>query len=178
MDGAVVTVQIRDATEDDLATIQEIYADHVLNGLASFEETPPDITEIMHRFATLRNGNYPYLVAVVGNVVRGFAYAGPYRPRPAYRFSVENSIYLAADAYRQGIGSALLDKLIERCTALGFRQMLAVIGDSDNSGSIALHLGRGFLHRATNKSVGFKHGRWVDQVIMQRALGEGDETLP
>ncbi len=173
-----MTVTVREATENDLAAVQEIYADHVLHGLASFEETPPDIAEIMHRFATLRGAGYPYTVALVDGRVRGYAYAGPYRPRPAYRHSVEDSVYIATDAVGQGIGGKLLADLIDRCTALGYRQMVAIIGDSANAGSIALHARHGFIHRAIVNSVGYKHGRWVDQVIMQRALGDGDDTLP
>jgi len=173
-----MSVTVRDATENDLMAVQEIYADHVLHGIASFEETPPDITEIMHRYAALKNARYPYRVAVVDGTVKGYAYAGPYRPRPAYRYTVENSIYVAPDALRQGIGGLLLEDLIRRCVELGYRQMVAVIGDSDNAGSISLHAQYGFIHRNTLNSVGFKHGRWIDQVIMQRPLGDGDGSLP
>ena len=173
-----MNITVREATENDLVAVQHIYADHVIHGIASFEETPPDITEIMHRFASLRNAGYPFTVAVAGDTVKGYAYAGPYRPRPAYRYTVENSVYIAPDALRQGVGGKLLGDLIERCTGLGYRQMVAIIGDSDNAGSIILHTRMGFVHRTTVNSVGFKHGRWVDQVIMQRPLGEGDQTLP
>ncbi len=173
-----MNVTIRMASESDLIAVQEIYADHVLHGIASFEEIPPDIAEIMHRFATLRGAGYPFTVAVVGDIVKGYAYAGPYRPRPAYRHTVENTVYLANDAMRQGIGGKLLEDLIDRCTALGYRQMVAIIGDRDNAASIAVHARCGFIHRAIVESVGFKQGRWIDQVIMQRALGDGDETLP
>ena len=173
-----MTIVIRDATENDLMTIQQIYADHVLHGLASFEETPPDIAEIMHRYAALRKADYPYRVAVVNEIVKGYAYAGPYRPRPAYQYTVENSVYVAAGAARQGIGGKLLDDLIECCTRLGYRQMVAIIGDSGNTASISLHARYEFTFRTVVKSVGFKHGRWVDQVVMQRSLGEGDATLP
>ncbi len=173
-----MTVTIREARENDLVAVQEIYAHHVLHGLASFEETPPDIAEIMHRFAALRGGGYPFTVAVAERTVRGYAYAGPYRPRPAYRYTVENSVYVAVGHFRRGIGGKLLADLIDRCNGLGYRQMVAIIGDSANLGSINLHTRHGFVHRATVAAVGFKHGQWVDQVIMQRALGEGDETLP
>ncbi|HER27518.1 MAG TPA: N-acetyltransferase family protein [Rhodospirillales bacterium] len=173
-----MTVSVRPATVGDMVAVQEIYADHVLHGLASFEEIPPDVAEIMGRFKALREDDYPFTVGVVNGTVKGFAYAGPYRPRPAYLHTVENSVYIAPDAYRQGIGGQLLTDLIDRCTQRGLRQMVAIIGDSDNTASIALHARHGFVHRATVASVGFKLGRWVDQVIMQRALGDGDQTLP
>ena len=173
-----MTVTIRDTTENDLPAIQEIYAEHVLHGLASFEETPPDITEITLRYAAIKNAGHPYRVAVVDGTTKGYAYAAPYRPRPAYQYTVENSIYIAPDSLRQGIGNLLLEDLIKRCTERGYRQMVAVIGDSDNTGSISLHARHGFIHRNILNSVGFKHDRWVDQVIMQLPLGEGDKTLP
>ncbi len=152
----------------------------MLNGLASFEETPPDLDEITRRFEATRARGLPYLVAedTSTNEILGYAYAGPYRPRPAYRFSVENSVYVAPGLEGQGVGRALLEELIENCTALGLRQMIAVVGDSGHLPSIAFHESLGFTRIGTLRAVGFKFGRWVDSVILQRALGDGDETLP
>jgi len=198
--GAGPAVRVRDARRGDLANIREIYAHHVLHGLASFEETPPDLAEVTRRFeATLAHG-LPYLVAeaptarpgVAGPgaaeaeaagpgaepALRGYAYAGPYRPRPAYRYSVENSLYVAPGLEGRGIGRALLEELIRRCTALGFRQMIAVIGDSGHLPSIKFHESLGFTQAGHLRSVGFKFERWVDSVILQRPLGPGDASLP
>lgn len=172
------SVSIRDATEDDLATIQAIYAHHVDHGLASFEEIPPDLAEISHRRDVARDHDLPYLVAERDGAVRGFAYASPFRNRPAYRYTIEDSVYVAPEALGAGIGSALLSVLIERCTERGFRQMVAVIGDSANQASIELHAKHGFLQSGLMPAVGFKFGRWVDSVRMQRPLGPGDTTLP
>ncbi|MCZ6454946.1 MAG: GNAT family N-acetyltransferase [Alphaproteobacteria bacterium] len=172
------SVSIRDATEDDLATIQAIYAHHVDHGLASFEEIPPDLAEISRRRNVARDHDLPYLVAERDGAVRGFAYASPFRNRPAYRYTIEDSVYVAPDALGTGIGSALLSVLIERCTERGFRQMVAVIGDSANQASIELHAKHGFLQSGLMPAVGFKFGRWVDSVRMQRPLGPGDTTLP
>lgn len=174
-------VLIRDARADDLPAIQAIYAHHVRHGLASFEETPPDLAEMTRRFEAARAGGYPYIAAAdeaAGGAVVGYAYGGPHRPRPAYRYTVENSVYLAPEAQGGGIGRALLETLIERCAALGFRQMVAVIGDSGNLASIGLHESLGFRRVGDLRAVGFKFGRWVDTVIMQRPLGEGGQTLP
>ena len=184
--GAEPPVRVRDARRGDLAGIREIYAHHVLHGLASFEETPPDLAEVTRRFeATLALG-LPYLAAEAGaestssevGVVQGYAYAGPYRPRPAYRYSVENSLYVAPGLEGRGIGRALLEELIRRCTALGFRQMIAVIGDSGHLPSIKFHESLGFTQAGHLRSVGFKFERWVDSVILQRPLGPGDASLP
>lgn len=171
-------ILIRDVADADMAAIRDIYADHVLEGLASFEMVPPNVAEMTRRRDALLEAGYPYRVAEVRGAVRGYAYASTYRPRPAYRYTVENSVYVARDAHRQGIGRQLLQDLIERCTRLGFRQMIAVIGDSANTPSIGLHRELGFAEIGTLPSVGFKFGRWVDSVIMQRALGDGDGTLP
>jgi phosphinothricin acetyltransferase len=171
-------VLIRDATDADMAAVQEIYALQVLEGLASFEETPPDEAELTRRRDDLVAGGYPYRVAEYGRIVRGYAYAGPFRPRPAYLHTVENSVYVSDDTHRQGIGRRLLEDLIDRCTERGYRQMVAIIGDSSNQASIGLHAGLGFEKIGVQPSVGFKFGRWVDSVIMQRALGRGDSTLP
>jgi phosphinothricin acetyltransferase len=193
--GAGPAVRVRDARRGDLAGIREIYAHHVLHGLASFEETPPDLAEVTRRFeATLAHG-LPYLAAeapmaepgvaepgVAGPgaelALRGYAYAGPYRPRPAYRYSVENSLYVAPGLEGRGIGRVLLEELIRRCTALGYRQMIAVIGDSGHLPSIKFHESLGFTQAGHLRSVGFKFERWVDSVILQRPLGPGDASLP
>ncbi len=169
---------IRDAIPDDMAAVQAIYAHHVLHGIASFEETPPDVAEITRRMRALTEHGFPYRVAELDGTVCGYAYAGPYRPRPAYRYCVENSIYMDPAFAGRGIGGALLADLIELCTEKGFRQMVAVIGDSGNAASIGLHAAHGFETTGVQRSLGFKHGRWIDQVLMQRALGPGDSTPP
>ena len=169
---------VRDAAEDDLPAVREIYAHHVLRGTATFEEEPPGIEEIRRRFRAVKEKGLPWLAAEVDGAVCGYAYAAPYHHRPAYRFAVENSVYVDRNALRQGLGAALLDRLIDACASQGLRRMVAVIGDSANAASIRLHERAGFRLVGTLKSVGFKHGRWLDCVIMQRALGEGDESLP
>ena len=169
---------IRPADRADVAAITRIYAHAVLSGTATFEIEAPDEAEMARRHGALADGGYPYLVAEAGGGVVGYAYAGPYRTRPAYDWSVEDSIYVAPDAHRRGIGRALLARLIEDADARGFRQMIAVIGDSRQVPSIALHRALGFSLIGTLVSVGFKHGRWLDTVLMQRALGPGDMTGP
>jgi phosphinothricin acetyltransferase len=169
---------LRPATEDDLAAVTEIYAHAVNHGTATFELVPPDLPEMTRRFRSLMDGGYPYLVATLEGAVIGYAYAGPYRPRPAYRFTVENSVYLAPAIHRRGIGTQLLRGLIVDCEARGYRQMIAVIGDSANAGSIGVHTRCGFAMIGTHPDVGFKFGRWLDTVMMQRALGDGAVTLP
>jgi phosphinothricin acetyltransferase len=171
-------ISIRPVEAADLDAIQRIYAHHVLHGLASFEETPPDAAELGRRWRAIADHGLPYLCAVDGGTIVGYAYAGPYRPRSAYRFSVEDSVYVAPGAAGRGVGRALLRALIEICTALGKRQMIAVIGDSGNEASIGLHRACGFEPTGTFRAIGFKHGRWVDSVLMQRALGPGDGGLP
>jgi phosphinothricin acetyltransferase len=171
-------VEIRPAAEADLAAVTEIYQHAVLYGTATFELIPPDLAEMTRRFKALMDGGFPYLVAVLDSRVIGYAYAGPYRPRPAYRFTVENSVYLQPAIHRRGIGLQLLQRLIAECEARGYRQMIAVIGDSANAGSIGVHLRNGFAMIGTHPDVGFKFGRWLDIVMMQRALGEGATTLP
>ena len=161
-----------------MPAIQAIYAYHVLHGLASFEEVPPDLEEMRRRFEEVTARGLPYLVAGNGTEVLGYGYCNRFRPRSAYRFSLENSVYIRADMHGKGLGKALLAALIERCTALGYRQMIAVIGDSGNIASIALHASLGFVRVGTLRSSGIKFGRWVDTVMMQRALGAGDGTLP
>jgi len=169
---------VRDATDDDVPAIASIYAHHVRHGTASFEVDPPDAAEIAKRRAGVLAHGLPYLVATRGAEIVGYAYAGVYRPRPAYRFTVEDSIYVAPHAQRSGIGRALLPVLIDRCTRAGRRQMIAVIGDSANAGSIGLHRAFGFADAGVFRSVGYKFGRWLDSVLMQRALGDGDATPP
>lgn len=171
-------VDVRLATLADIPAITAIYRPAVLTGTASFEIEPPDEAEMARRYKAIVDGGYPYLVAMLDGGVAGYAYISAYRPRPAYRYSVENSVYVSPQAHRQGVGTALLDELITRATAGGFRQMIAVIGDSAQAGSIGLHARSGFAHCGTIRAVGYKHGRWLDGVIMQRALGEGDATPP
>lgn len=171
-------IAVRDAHVEDLPHVQRIYAHHVLHGLASFEEQPPDLAEMTRRYEAVVTRGLPYLVAEGAGQVHGYAYAAPYRPRPAYRFTLEDSIYVDDAAVGRGVGRELLSVLLARCAGLGYRQMLAVIGDSGNAGSIGLHAALGFEQAGMLRSVGFKFGRWVDSVIMQKALGPGDSTLP
>jgi L-amino acid N-acyltransferase YncA len=172
------SLEIRPTSAADLPAITEIYAHAVLYGTATFELIPPDLAEMTRRFAVLMEGGFPYFVAALEGRVTGYAYAGAYRPRPAYRFTVENSVYLAPASHRRGIGMQLLERLIAACEARGYRQMIAVIGDSDNAGSIGVHTKCGFQMIGTHPNVGFKFGRWLDTVMMQRALGDGGSTLP
>ena len=171
-------IHIRAAEPADIRVIQSIYAHHVLHGLASFEIEPPDGDEINRRREEILAGGLPYLVAEWAGAISGFAYAGPFRLRAAYRYTVEDSVYIAPDSMGRGLGRVLLSELIATCTEAGMRQMVAVIGDSGNSASIRLHESLGFQRAALLRSVGFKLGRWVDIVIMQRNLGDGDRTLP
>ena len=173
-----MAVVVRAAEEEDFPAIQAIYAHHVLTGFASFEETPPDVAELKRRWQAIVGEGLPYLVATVDGALLGYAYAGRYRARSAYRFSVEDSVYVALDAGGRGIGRTLLDTLIARCTEAGRRQMIAIIGDSGNTASIALHRACGFTLVGAFRDVGLKRGRWVDTVLMQRALGPGGSTLP
>lgn len=176
---SAVSPQVRDAADADLPAIQFIYAHHVLHGLASFEEVPPGVDELRTRLATVRAAGLPYLVAEVDGAVAGYAYATLYRPRSAYRHTVEDSVYVAQGMAGRGIGVALLSALITRCEAGPWRQMMATIGQGDgNRGSIALHTRMGFTRIGALRSVGFKHGQWLDTVLMQRPLGAGDGTLP
>jgi phosphinothricin acetyltransferase len=169
---------IRSAVLADIPAITGIYDHEVRTGTATFELTAPDVAEMTRRFDSLRDGGFPYLVATIEENVVGYAYAGPYRPRPAYRFTVENSVYLAPASQRRGIGKALLTELIVQSEMHGYRQMIAVIGDSANAASVALHARTGFQMIGTHPNVGFKFGRWLDTVMMQRALGPGAATLP
>jgi L-amino acid N-acyltransferase YncA len=170
--------EIRPATEADVPFVTEIYKHAVLHGTATFELIPPDLAEMTRRFKALMDGGFPYLVASLDGGVVGYAYAGPYRPRPAYRFTVENSVYLDPSIHRRGIGLQLMQRLIAECEARGYRQMIAVIGDSANAGSIGVHSRTGFTMIGTHPDVGLKFGRWLDTVMMQRALGEGAATVP
>ena len=167
---------LRDCAPPDLGRVQEIYAHAVLHGTASFELSPPDLDEIRSRWEKLVQAGYPYLVAELGGGIVGYAYAGAYRPRPAYRGTVENSVYVDSAFRRRGIGRLLLVELIRQCEARGFRQMVAVIGDSGNTPSIQLHRELGFADVGVLRSMGWKHDRWLDTVLMQRALGPGDRT--
>lgn len=171
-------VVVRPSRAEDIGAIQAIYAHHVLHGLASFEEVPPDAAELAQRREAIVARGLPYLVAEIGGDVVGYAYAGPYRARSAYRYTLEDSVYVAEGRHGLGIGRALLTRLVAECERTGARQLVAVIGDSGNAGSIGLHAALGFRQAGLLPSIGFKHGRWVDSVLMQRPLGEGDATLP
>lgn len=171
-------IVIRSTTEADVVAIQAIYAHHVLHGLATFEEIPPTLDEMLARRAAVIERGLPYLSAEMDGAVVGYSYASAYRPRPAYRHTVEDSVYIAEGHYGLGIGRMLLATLIERCEAGPWRQMIAIIGDSGNVASIALHQRLGFERVGTLKAVGFKLGRWVDTVLMQRTLGAGHHQPP
>ena len=170
--------EIRTTQAADLPAITAIYQEAVRTGTATFEIEPPDLPEMTRRFRALVDGGFPYLTAVLDGRIAGYAYAGPYRPRPAYRFTVENSIYLDPISHRRGIGLKLMQELILACTDRGFRQMIAVIGDSANAGSVGLHTRCGFQMIGTHPNVGLKFGRWLDTVMMQLPLGEGAATVP
>ena len=169
---------MRPALPDDIPAVHAIYSHHVLQGLASFEEQPPSAAELRRRYEEVVSQKLPYLVADFGGMVAGYGYCAPYRTRSAYRYALEDSVYVHPDAQGRGVGRALLAALIRQCEALGYRQLIAVIGDSAHAASIGLHEAQGFLRVGTLRSVGFKLGRWVDSVIMQRPLGSGDATRP
>ena len=171
-------IPIRPAQPRDLAAITRIYDHAVRHGTASFEIEPPDEREMARRYEAIRAGGYPYLVAELDGAIVGYAYAGPYRARAAYRWSVEDTIYVAPSSQRRGIGRALLERLIADAEAGGFRQMIAVIGDSANAASIELHRAAGFRMVGTFDNVGFKFSRWLDSVLMQRPLGAGAMEMP
>ena len=171
-------MQIRDATEADVPEIQSIYAHHVLTGTGTFEEEPPSIEEMLARFREVTRGGCSWLVAVDDTGVLGYAYYNQFRDRSAYRFCVEDSIYVREDVRGQGVGKGLVARLIENATACGMRQMVAVIGDSENVGSIGVHASLGFHMVGTMRAIGIKFGRWLDVVTMQRALGKGDANIP
>jgi L-amino acid N-acyltransferase YncA len=173
-------ISIRPALPTDVPAITAIYADAVLHGTASWELEPPDKTEMLRRYQAALAGNYPYLVAEADGALLGYAYAGAYRPRPAYRSTVENSIYIAPGAQGRGVGASLLGALMTDCAQRGFRQMIAVIGDGTGAsiGSRRLHERAGFRLIGIAEKVGYKHGRWLDQMLMQKELGEGSATPP
>ncbi|MAM12874.1 MAG: GNAT family N-acetyltransferase [Rhizobiaceae bacterium] len=172
-----MSITIRPATPEDINTITEIYAESVLNGVASYELEPPSRAEMRKRMEAVTAGGFPYLAAVENEALLGYAYASAFRTRPAYRWLVENSVYLAPQARGRGIGRLLLERLVEDCETRGFRQMVAVIGGASPA-SIALHKACGFADAGQLKGTGFKHGRWLDTVFMQRPLGEGDRSEP
>lgn len=171
-------VLVRDATEADMAQVQAIYTFYVTRTAASFEEQPPSVEEMIRRRAATLERGMPYLVAEDRGEVVGYTYAGPWRPRSAYRYTLEDSIYVAPFVQRRGVGRALLGGLIERCTEMGYRRMIAVIGDSANQSSIALHRAMGFRQEGVLRGVGLKFGRWVDVVMMHRVLGDDSRPLP
>lgn len=169
---------VHDAAADDIAACLSIYAYHVKHGFGTFDETPPSLSEYDAKWRGIVDAGLPFLVAIEGSEVIGFAYASVFRPRPGYRYTVEDSVYIRDDRRGRGVGKALLWPLLERLQGLGVRQVVAVIGDSQNTGSIGLHAKAGFTHSGTMRSVGYKHGRWVDTVMMQKALNGGDGTGP
>ena len=165
---------LRGCEESDMAAVLDIYAPYVREGLASFELEVPSLEDMKGRRRAIVERGFPYIVAELGGQIVGYAYASPYRPRPAYRFTVENSVYVRSGSHRLGLGRLLLEALLLECERVGARQVIAVIGDSENHASIGLHAGLGFRQVGTLASVGFKFGRWVDSVLMQRDLGAGD----
>jgi phosphinothricin acetyltransferase len=173
-----MSLAIRPATLSDIPAITRIYAHAVKHGTASFELEPPDETEMTGRMQAVLDGKFPYLVAEVDGAFAGYAYASHYRTRPAYRFTIEDSVYVEPRIHRRGIGKALLIKLIEACTALSYRQMIAVIGDSNQAASIGVHRACGFEDAGNLRSIGWKFGRWLDTPMMQLALGPGATTPP
>jgi L-amino acid N-acyltransferase YncA len=175
---ATAPTLLRPSTAADLEAVTAIYADAVLHGTGTFELEPPSVADMARRRDDVLARGLPWLVAEVSGEVRGYAYANVFRPRPAYRFCLEDSIYLHPDARAQGLGRLLLAELLARCTAAGATQMLAVIGDADNAGSVALHRACGFTDAGVFKAAGWKFGRWLDVVLMQRALGLGGTSAP
>jgi phosphinothricin acetyltransferase len=171
-------VTIRPSRDDDVAAIAAIYAHHVLHGVASFEEVPPEEEEIARRRQAIIERGLPYLVAERSGRVVGYCYAGPFRPRIGYRFTLEDSVYVDANEVGRGIGRQLLEQVVARCSQLGYRQMVAVIGGRETVPSIKLHERCGFAHIGVLPAVGFKFGRWIDIVMMQRALGPGAASMP
>lgn len=170
--------RIRTVETGDLEAIQQIYAHHVLHGTASWELEPPDLAEMRRRCEALRSDGFPYLVMERNGELLGYCYAGPYRPRPAYRYTVENTIYIRHDLTGQGLAAPLLLQLIDTCTEAGRRQMIAIIGDSDHKASINFHRRMGFTQVGLVRNIGWKFGRWLDQIIMQRPLGSGYTSAP
>ena len=171
-------MEVRAAAQGEIPAIHAIYAHHVLHGLASFEEVPPDAAELRRRYHEITGKGLPYLVATEGREILGYGYCSLYRSRSAYRYALEDSVYVREGQQGKGIGSLLLGELLRMCAGLGYRQVIAVIGDSGNAPSIGLHARHGFLRAGTLRSTGYKFGRWVDSVLMQRPLGPGDGTPP
>jgi phosphinothricin acetyltransferase len=169
---------IRDARPEDAPAVAAIYAHHVLHGTGTFEEVPPAVADVAERIARVQAAGNAWLVAEEAGEVVGYGYFTAFRDRSAYRFTGEDSVYVRDDVRGQGVGKALVAELLERAEARGFRQMIAVIGDSENVGSIGLHLSLGFRQAGVLRAAGLKFGRWVDVVTMQKALGEGDRTPP
>jgi L-amino acid N-acyltransferase YncA len=169
---------VRPATEADAAALAAIYGDAVLNGFGTFEEVPPSAADMDARRRAVQDQGLPYLVAEEAGKVLGFAYAAPFRPRAAYRYTLEDSVYVAPEGKGRGVGRAVLTAVIAECERMGIRQLVAVIGDSENAGSIGLHRALGFEPAGIHRSVGFKHGRWVDIVMVQKPLNGGDARLP
>jgi phosphinothricin acetyltransferase len=169
---------IRTALEEDMAQVHEIFQHNVINGTASWDLVPPDLAEMKRRRAVLLEAGFPYIVGLLDGRVVGYGYASPFRPRPGYRFVVEDSIYIHNEFTGRGFGNPLLQRLIDDCIALGKRQMLAIIGDSENLASIRLHERLGFTRVGLMSNIGWKFDRWLDCVVMQRPLGEGNETAP
>lgn len=171
-------MDIRPATPADVPEIQSIYAHHVLNGAGTFEEIPPSVEEVHRRLDGIVSRGWSYLVASDATGVLGYAYFAQLRDRSAYRYTAEDSIYVRDDVRGQGVGKALVAKVLDEAEAQGFRQMIAVIGDSDNVGSIGMHASLGFQRTGLLRATGLKFGRWIDTVYMQRALGRGDHDVP
>jgi Sortase and related acyltransferases len=169
---------IRPAGPEDAEALAAIYGHHVREGFGTFEETPPNAAEMERRRAAIAGRGLPYLVAALGPRILGYAYAGPFRPRQAYRYTVEDSVYVSPDAIGRGVGRAVLAAVLDQCEALGVRQVVAVIGDSGNAASIGLHKTLGFEPAGVGRGLGFKHGRWVDIVWMQKALNGGQDGAP
>ncbi len=173
-----IDILIRDSRSDDVEAIHRIYAFSVMNGTGSFDETPPSCEEMAIKRENLTEKGLPFLVAEHRGQVVGFAYAGPFRPRSAYRYTLEDSVYVGPDVRGLGVGRSLLSALVTRCRALGYRQLVAVIGDSDNHGSIKAHAAAGFEHMGQLDSVGLKFGKWLDIVFMQCVLNDEDSPKP
>jgi len=171
-------IVVREVDRSDVDRITQIYEHHTLHGLATFDETPLSVNEMRERCEKVRAQGLPWLIAELDGAVAGYAYAMLFHARSGWRFTLEDSVYVAPEAQRQGVGRTLLSELLARCEMLGYRQMIAAIGDSGNDGSIALHAALGFQHAGVYSNVGFKFGRWLDVVLMQRALGEGATTIP
>ncbi|GAB7193834.1 N-acetyltransferase family protein [Dickeya oryzae] len=174
----MTTILIEDAREEHIAAIQDIYNHHVLHGTATFETEPPDEAEMLARWRKIRDAGLPWLVATENQQVLGYCYLGFYRPRYAYRFTLEDSIYLHPEQVGRGLGKRLLSEALRRAEQQGYRQVVSVVANSGNPASLQLHLSQGFELAGTLRSVGMKHGRWLDTVLLQRTLGEGDSSLP